>query len=232
MYIRGRLLFAASAVLAVSPVHGEIDHTRSLSVVQVQAYPAAGTGRVALGSGVVVGPRQIATNCHVTRLAGTVLVARGGERIRAASQRVDVEKDLCLLDVPPMPLPVARRGRSSARLKIGEPLYLYGYPRAVGMAFSQGHVKSLHAFGNGRVIETSADLNEGASGGGLFDGDGHLVGLATFFSAGHRGRNFAIPVDWIAELARKRARVIAPVGGVPFWQDVAHLPAFLKVPGH
>jgi len=206
----------------------DIDHTLSLSVVQIQGYP--GTGRVALGSGVVVAPGRVATNCHVTQKSKVVVINKGAQQVKASAQRADVEKDLCLLDAPELQLPVARLGRSSS-LKVGETLYLYGYPRATGMAFSQGRVQALHAFKNSLVIETSADLTEGASGGGIFDDAGKLMGLATFFSAGHSGRNYAIPADWISGLSRKPRREIAPMNGLPFWQDLAHLPKFLKVPG-
>lgn len=226
---RARWHCAAAGALLAGAAHGEIDHRLSLSVVQIQAY--SGAGRVSLGSGVVIGPGRVATNCHVTQRAKTVMVIKGAQWIKATTQHADVERDLCLLDIPQTQLPVARLGRSS-RLKIGDALYLYGYPRGLGMAFSHGQVKALHAFKQGRIIETSADLNEGASGGGLFDDTGRLLGLATFFSAGHIGHNYAIPADWIADLARKPAREIAPIDGVPFWQDAAHMPAFLKMPGH
>jgi S1-C subfamily serine protease len=217
-----------AAFLGGAVAQAEIDHTLSMTVVQIQGYP--GTGRVSLGSGVVVAPGRIATNCHVTQKAKMVVINKGGQQIKASTQRADVERDLCLLDAPQLQLPVASLGHASS-LKVGETLYLYGYPRAIGMSFAQGHVQSLHAFKNSLVIETSAELTEGASGGGIFDDSGKLVGLATFFSAGHSGHNYAIPADWIAALSRKPSREIAPLEGLPFWQDLAHLPKFLRSPG-
>ncbi|MBS1212434.1 MAG: uncharacterized protein H6R26_1050 [Proteobacteria bacterium] len=222
------ILFGSALSLSFSG-YADIDHSLSLSVVQVQAYP--NTGRVFLGSGVVTAAGQVATNCHVTQRAKAVVVSKGAVRAEARSQRADVVRDLCLLDVPGMQLPVAKLGHAS-ELSVGESLYLYGYPRALGMAFSQGRVQSLHPFNHSVVIETSADLTEGASGGGIFDDRGQLMGLATFFSAGHSGRNYAIPADWIAALARKPPGRIQPIDGIPFWQDVKHLPRFLRSPGH
>lgn len=127
-------------------------------------------------------------------------------------------------------LPAAKLGRS-ARLSIGETVYLYGFPRAVGIAFSQGQVRSLHPYKRGRIIETSADFSEGASGGGVFNNRGELIGLATFFSAGHDRHYYAIPSDWIASLAKAVPRKIEPIDGIPFWQDPKKLPAFLRRPG-
>lgn len=228
--MKGQLTWlGVTAVLLNGAVcQAEIDHSLSLSVVQIQGYP--GTGRVSLGSGVVVAPGRVATNCHVTQKAKVVVINKGAQQVKASAQRADVAKDLCLLEAPELQLPAARLGRTSS-LKVGETLYLYGYPRAIGMAFSQGRVQSLHAFKNSLIIETSADLTEGASGGGIFDDSGKLMGLATFFSAGHSGHNYAIPSDWIADLSRKPRRDIEPIEGLPFWQDLAHLPKFLKSPG-
>lgn len=228
MSLQARLLSVMASTFLCQSADAEIDHTLSLSVVQIQAYPAG--GRVSLGSGVVIAPGRVATNCHVTQRAKMVAVTKGGQHYQATGQRADVERDLCLLDTPDLQLPVAKLGRSS-QLSVGETLYLYGYPRAIGMAFSLGRVQSLHAFKNSLIIETSADLTEGASGGGIFDDAGRLMGLATFFSAGHSGHNYAIPVDWIAGLSKKPVRMIEPLDGIPFWQDVTHLPKFLRAPG-
>ena len=208
---------------------GEIDHSLSLSVVQVQAYPAS--GKVSLGSGVVIDGHRVATNCHITQRAYKVVVSKGAERFDAVTQRVDVQRDLCILDAPTMQLPQAKLGHTE-KLKQGETLYLYGYPRAIGVSFSQGKVQSLHPFKRGLIIETSADFAEGASGGGIFNDHSELMGLATFFSRGLDRHYYAIPASWIHTLNRSRAETIKPLEGLPFWLDFKHLPAFLRKPGH
>ncbi len=224
----GRSLGVLVAISLGLPAYGDIDASLSRSVVQVQAF--AKDGRVSMGSGVVTYPGTVATNCHVTRSARAVAVRKGGESVLATSQRADVERDLCLLEAPVTGWTVAKLGRAT-RLSVGETLYLFGYPRALGLAFSQGRVQSLHPFKGGLIIECSADLMEGTSGGGLFNATGHLIGLATFFSAGHSGRNYAIPVEWIADLSQKRSRKIGMLEGTPFWQNGSRLPKFLRPPG-
>lgn len=205
------------------------DHRLSLSVVMVRAQ--AGPGSVAYGSGVVVGKDQVVTNCHVTRPALKITVSKGPAQFAAIRQQADTHHDLCLLTTPGIPFPAARLG-SSERLRVGEPLYFYGYPRAIGIAFSQGTVRNLHPYEGGRVIETTANFTLGASGGGIFDGGGALVGLATFLAAGHAGGYYAVPSDWIEALGGRESRKIEPLRGLSFWEDAAELPAFLKPPGH
>jgi S1-C subfamily serine protease len=205
----------------------EPDHTVSLSVVQIRAY--APTGRMFLGSGVVVGADRVATNCHVTRDAERILVSKGALNYPATSQRANTRHDLCLLAVPGIAVPAAKLGEAGG-LSVGQPLHFYGYPRGIGIAFAEARVRALHPFEGGRVIETTADFTFGGSGGGLFDEQGRLVGLATFLSAA-QSQGYAIPVDWIATLERGQANNIGPLQGVAFWEDKAELPSFLKPPG-
>lgn len=205
----------------------EVDHRLSLSVVQVRA--SAGPGKLLFGSGVVVGPERVVTNCHVVRTAVKVAVSKGPELFPAVAEQADTRHDLCLLATPGIPFPVAGLGRSEG-LSIGQALFFYGYPNATGITFAPGKVDALHAFDGGRVIETSAGFSLGASGGGFFDESGKLVGLATFLAAGHSGGYYAVPAEWIPGLAARETRRIEPLQGLSFWED-AKLPEFLKPPG-
>jgi len=228
-----RLVASLALGLLWGYAFGEVNHALSLSVVQVHAFPEG--GKILLGSGVVIGPGRVATNCHITQRAKTVVISKGAVRYEAASQRADINRDLCIVDAPAMEapsakLPVAKLGQAS-RLSVGEPLYLYGFPRAIGIAFSQGQVQSLHPYQSSLIIETSADFSEGASGGGIFNNNGELIGLATFFSAGYERHYYAIPSDWIGDLVKAAPRKIEPIAGIPFWQDIERLPAFLRRPG-
>ena len=221
------LFFIGSGVLTFG-LRAEVDHRVSLSVVQVRA--SAGPGKLLFGSGVVVGPNRVVTNCHVVRTAHKVAVSKGPNLFPAVSEQADTRHDLCLLATPGIPFPVAGLG-GTENLSVGQTLYFYGYPRAIGISFSEGKVAALHALDGGRVIETTANFTLGGSGGGLFDGQGKLVGLATFLNPGHVGNYYAVPAEWIEGLETRQSRGIEPLPGVSFWED-AMLPAFLKTPGH
>jgi S1-C subfamily serine protease len=96
---------------------------------------------------------------------------------------------------------------------------------------SEGRVVALHSFAGGQVIQVSAPFRMGASGGGLFDDQGRLVGILTFYRlSGDDALFFAVPVDWVDDTARREFKAVAPLTGPePFWagtEDV--LPAFLK----
>ena len=47
------------------------------------------------------------------------------------------------------------------------------------------------------LIQTSAPISHGSSGGGLFNDRAELIGITTFYVKGGLNLNFAIPSDWI-----------------------------------
>ena len=215
--------------LLAGPVLGEVNHAVANSVVQIRGLDPQ--GRMYFGSGVVTGPGKVVTNCHVVRGGGRIAVSRGAETFRVTREQADIQRDLCVLETPGIGRPHASLGTIS-RLKPGQPLYFYGYPRALGMMFSEGAVKALHPYQGSRIIETSAFFTLGGSGGGLFDRNGKLVGLATFLTQGHRGAYYAIPSEWIRKVQTQTPSPVAPLTGVSFWEDSLHLPAFLQPPRH
>ena len=50
------------------------------------------------------------------------------------------------------------------------------------------------------IIQTDAAISGGSSGGGLFDGDGRLVGITSFVAREGQNLNFALPAEWIRDL--------------------------------
>jgi len=199
----------------------------SVSVLKVSAN--APGNKTFSGSGVVVGRNEVLTNCHVTRNSEQIVVLKGALRYNVYSQKADVHRDLCLLVTDEMPFtPVAVR--RTADLPTGESVFFYGYPGGVEAFFTEGRVSALHPYFGSRVIETTAGFGLGASGGGLFDADGALVGITSFLSAGHSGYYYAMPADWLDELRRKPAEALAPLAGRAVWElPVAEQPAFLQM---
>lgn len=199
----------------------------SVSVLKVSA--SAPGNKSYSGSGVVVGRNEVLTNCHVTRNSDQIIVLKGALRYNVYSQKADVHRDLCLLttdELPFTPVPVRR----TADLPTGETVFFYGYPGGTEAFFTEGRVSALHPFESSRIIETSAGFGLGASGGGLFDSKGALVGITTFLSAGHSGYYYAMPADWVEELRRKPAEALAPMTGRAVWElPVAEQPAFLQM---
>ncbi len=167
------------------------------SVLRVEAPGEQGT--LAVGSAVTVAPERVITNCHVTRRARVVYVIRGGVRWQAQEQASDIERDLCLLHVPGListPVPIG----SALDLKVGQGVAALGFTGGAKLQRSSGDVLELHRHDGGRVIQSSTWFGSGASGGGLFDSAGALVGVLTSRLRGGQAHWFAAPVEWVRQL--------------------------------
>ncbi len=99
---------------------------------------------------------------------------------------------------------------TAKKLTVGQRVYAIGAPKGLELTLSEGLVSSLHPYEGSLYIQTSAAISPGSSGGGLFDDQGRLIGITTFYLAEGQGLNFALPVDWISELP-KRAQTAPPV---------------------
>ena len=79
-------------------------------------------------------------------------------------------------------------------------------------------------------MTSSTQFPRGASGGGLFDDQGRLVGILTFKGSGNDVLNCALPVEWIEMLLDSGPSSDAPPDELlAFWEDnAADQPMFLQ----
>ena len=173
-------------------------------------------GMKELGSGVLVAPERLLTNCHVLRNASQIRASQGSESWPASVDMGDSYRDLCLLKLPGHPgKPPPIAGPDATR--VGQSVYAAGYSGG-RFSVSKGSVKGLYTCpcGGGRVIQTSAQFDPGASGGGLFNADGALVGILTFKSQRGGIFHFAIPIGWMKQLSQRSPGLS---GEAPFWEN-------------
>jgi S1-C subfamily serine protease len=169
------------------------------SVVVVELLDVSGKV-VGFGSGVVVAPTTVVTNLHVLANGTSYRVKHADATWPAQLLRADAQHDLAELsvgglDAPPAPL------RDSSTLSVGERVFAIGAPEGLELTISEGLISGLRELvGFDRVIQTSAPISPGSSGGGLFDSRGRLVGITTVYLLGGQNLNFALPADWVARL--------------------------------
>jgi S1-C subfamily serine protease len=155
--------------------------------------------QASLGSGVVIQRGIVVTNCHV--IAGRELLrVKHGEQILPGMPRgIDSKHDLCLITVLHLDAPSVVLGRTE-NLRVGQRVYAIGNPRGLELSLSDGLISSLRRETDGTIIQTTAPISPGSSGGGLFSEDGSLVGITTFQMREGQNLNFAHPVEWIRDL--------------------------------
>lgn len=204
---------APSAPAAVNPGMSPEELFARLSG-SVALVVARGAGSGASGSGVVIDRETVITNCHVVR-RGTEISVRVSRRNYPATLAVaDDVLDLCRLSVGGLDAPAVTVG-SVADLRTGQKVYAIGAPQGLELSLSDGLVSSLRDIPGGTVIQTTAPISPGSSGGGLFDASGRLVGIMTFQHRYGQNLNFAVPADWIAEMRARdgAARAATAVAG-------------------
>ncbi len=165
------------------------------------------------GSGVVIGPERLITNCHVLAKAKAVQVRRENVSYGAKLEYADAERDLCTLTVKGFTAPAVRI-RGMADLKVGQRVYAVGNPERLALTLSEGLISGLRSEDPQLPpIQTSAPISLGSSGGGLFDAEGQLVGITTLIVVGRervaQNLNFAMPAEWIAEVPERAKAFLA-----------------------
>ena len=188
------------------------------SVVMLRGYNES--GGLAYGSGVVVADNKVITNCHVLRKTKQPWISRGEDAYSITSVKADAWHDLCLVTTFGMPVKAAVLGKST-NLKRGQEVAGIGHSNGVPSPLtSAGTVKALFSSDQGSVIRSTAKFMMGASGSGLFDMDGKLVGINTFKTAGLGGSiHYALPIEWLDELEKKPETTVFPVSGKALWEE-------------
>jgi hypothetical protein len=194
----------------------EVTFLVSPSVVKVHVIDAKGNHGV--GSGIVVADSQVATNCHVIANAQGVQIGKLGEAFSPTSMKADWRHDLCILqfkflDVKPIIL------GDTKKLTYEQSVFSKSFGgNAVKPIISFGQIKALYTLDNENIIQSSAGFAMGASGGGLFDDEGRLIGLTTFKSPGRYAYYYSIPVEWIKHLLRHGKDIqLTAQTELPFW---------------
>lgn len=174
-------------------------------------------GNQGVGSGIVVAPDHIATNCHVIADAKGVHVIKYGNSYAPVALKADWKHDLCLLRFEKLNMPAVELS-SSKSLQYAQPVFAIGFPNNVMMPMtSYGEIEALYPMDGGNIIRASASFRMGSSGGAIFDENGALVGLTTLKSPGRNAYYYSIPSDWIMPLMQQAEVKVATQKESPFW---------------
>ena len=194
-----------------------------------------------LGSGVIIDNEgHVMTAAHVVHTAGEIMVEMADGRSIEADIIISVPSaDVALLRMTSVPsgLKPARLGDSSTA-SIGSEVMIIGAPFGLEHSLSVGHISGRigqNRFAGGElmeVIQTDAAVNQGNSGGPMFNLDGEVIGIVSFIlsaSGGFDGIGFAVGINPAKKIL---------LGSPSFWTgfDALFLPTdisqALNVPGN
>jgi S1-C subfamily serine protease len=194
-----------------------------LYTIERQVAPQTELGEVALpglGSGFVVDNEgHVMTAAHVVQTADLVQVEFiDGTKVTAAVVASDPVKDVALLKLDKVPegLKPAKLG-DSEKVRVGDEIFVIGAPYGLTHTLTVGHISARHKNESGAMgvvraetFQTDAAINQGNSGGPMFNQHGEVVGIVSYIrtqSGGSDGLGFAVTSNAAVEaLIEERMR--------------------------
>ena len=178
-----------------------------------------GNNQTALGSGFIISEDgYIITNNHVIDRAEEITVTlsdNGTETARLVG--VDPKTDLALIKIDTKKKLTPAVLGDSDKIRVGDWVLAIGNPFGLGGSVTAGIVsaksRDIEAGPYDNFIQTDASINQGSSGGPMFDMNGEVIGInSAIFSTtgGSMGIGFAIPVNlakWVVEQLKNKGEV-------------------------
>lgn len=161
-----------------------------------QVVSGAGSGVIFTADGYII------TNAHVVEGAQQITVKlNDGTTYNATLVGSDSQSDIAVIKIDATGLTPAVLGDSDT-IAIGETAIAVGNPSNLGVTSTDGIISALNRSvtveGNTmNLIQTSAAISPGNSGGGLFNSKGELIGIVNAKNADENaeGLGFAIPIN-------------------------------------
>ena len=246
------ILLAATSLLSISACAAADYRTLfqstdpavvTLYTIERTIAPGTKTGEVALpglGSGFLIDDEgHIITAAHVVQTADLVQAEfSDGTKTTAAIIASDPIKDVALLKLDNLPdnLQPARIGDSDD-VHVGDEVFVIGAPYGVTHTFTVGHISARHANDDGvmgpvqaETFQTDAAINQGNSGGPMFNDRGEVIGVVSYIlskSGGSDGIGFAVTSNATISALFEQRMVWSGMSGIVLAGELA---ATLNVP--
>lgn len=156
---------------------------------------ASGTGFFLDESG------TFATNHHVLEGAHSLIaeLSNGEQFSQIYTIVVDAERDIAILSIDPENTPAVILGEDG-ELEVGDPVFVMGNPLGLDRTFSNGMVSALRSIEESDVIQITAPISPGSSGGPVMNDHGHVIGIATWYLEHGQNLNMAVPIRYVGPM--------------------------------
>jgi S1-C subfamily serine protease len=191
----------------------------STATIAARSIPATATVFVVNARGDTVGQGSgffiesgdlLVTNYHVVRRATTVYVVRAGSERREPSTPVlsDRSADIALLRVDRSGARSASQGLTLRETvpAVGERVVVIGSPLGLSSTVSEGIISAFRDRNGRDMIQISAAVSPGSSGGPVLDESGRVIAVATGYLEGGQQINFAVPASYVTNLVDRLER--------------------------
>ena len=174
------------------------------SVVLIQSEEESGTGVVVGGGGYILTCQHVVGDSNRLKVSYRLTMGADVKMIGAEADVVasDQKKDLALLRIKNAPGLRAVRLGEAAKVETGDAVTAIGNPglgdTTLNWTVTDGIVSNPRQSVRGRtLLQTSAQVNPGSSGGPLFDETGGLIGIVVLKGVQKEQVGFAVPADQV-----------------------------------
>lgn len=138
----------------------------------------------------------------------------------------DPKRDIAILKLGGTGLRTISLGNSGS-IQVGEGVVAIGNPLSLESTVSSGIVSGVRedASLGGLILQITAPISHGSSGGPLFDMHGRVIGITSMYLSGGEDLNFAIPIDAVKPLLRRASAQPQPLPGSRGVQTALEPPA-------
>lgn len=167
------------------------------AVVEVVTYRESGE-KLGGGSGFLVSPEGLVLTSHhvLERAARAEVVLHSGEVFEVVHvAAADDRRDLAVLRIAGFALPVVRLG-DSRQAAVGDPIVVIGSPLGFSNTVSHGLLSGIREVEGRRLLQVSAPISSGSSGGPVFDAHGRAIGVLAGFMRRGQNVSFAVPIEY------------------------------------
>lgn len=171
------------------------EHSNSVLLLSVKNENGE---KIAQATGFVTKGGKVVTNEHVVR-KGRVFIETGVALVPATTKITDAFNDLAILE-PGIELAVAPLLISTKSPSPGDPVFTITNPAGLEKSISTGVVSNIREFNGHRLIQITAPISHGSSGGPVLNERGEVVGVAVGILNEGQNLNFAVPAERIVEL--------------------------------
>ena len=175
------------------------------AVVIIENFNEDGT-KTSQGSGYVFSPDGIVvSNYHVIRGASSLSItvpSVGKVRVENVLG-YSPETDVAILQLP-QPTTASLETETTQTAKVGDHVVAIGAPLGLESTVSEGIISALRDGAGIHIIQTTASISPGSSGGPLLDDYGKVIGLTTAKIQNGENLNFVISATHINDLVNRK----------------------------
>jgi tetratricopeptide (TPR) repeat protein len=167
------------------------------------------------GSGFVVAKDRIVTNHHVLAGATNVVVffADGESAVADGVVSDSPKRDLAVISAKTGSRSPLRLG-DELSVRQGDYVYAIGAPKGLQLSITNGIVSGFRQVDEQFMIQSTAPIAPGSSGGPLFDGEGRVVGVTTSLLTDAPGIYFSVGSGDVSRLLRTPNAVVMPISSL------------------